>query len=63
MSQALALAEKGDAQVLRILLGHILPRRRELPLKTGSAFVYADRETGRVTTIFGYPTQKISQAR
>ena len=35
MSQALALAEKGDAQVLWILLGHILPRRRELPLKTG----------------------------
>jgi hypothetical protein len=35
VSQALALAEKGDAQVLRILLGHILPRRRELPLKTG----------------------------
>lgn len=35
MSQALALAEKGDAQVFRILLGHILPRRRELPLKTG----------------------------
>lgn len=28
----------------------------------GSAFVYADRETGRITTILGYPTQKISQA-
>ena len=28
----------------------------------GSAFVYADRVTGRVTTIFGYPTQKIAQA-
>ena len=27
----------------------------------GSAFVYADRETRRVTTILGYPTQKISQ--
>ena len=26
----------------------------------GSAFVYADRDTGRVTTI--YPTQKIAQA-
>jgi hypothetical protein len=25
----------------------------------GSAFIYADRETGRVTTILGYPTQKI----
>jgi hypothetical protein len=28
----------------------------------GSAFVYADRATGRVTTILGYPTQKIAQA-
>lgn len=29
----------------------------------GAAFVYADRDTGRVTTILGYPTQKIAQAR
>ncbi len=28
----------------------------------GPAFVYADRDTGRVTTIFGYSTQKIAQA-
>ena len=35
VSQALALAEKGDAPVLRILLAHILPRRREVPFKTG----------------------------
>jgi len=28
----------------------------------GSAFVYADRATGRVTTVLGYPTQKIAQA-
>ena len=27
----------------------------------GDAFVYADRDTGRVTTILGYPTQKIAQ--
>ena len=27
----------------------------------GSAFIYADRDTGRVTTILGYPTQKILQ--
>ena len=27
----------------------------------GPTFVYADRDTGRVTTIFGYPTQKIAQ--
>jgi hypothetical protein len=28
----------------------------------GPAFVYVDRDTGRVTTILGYPTQKIAQA-
>ena len=28
----------------------------------GPAFVYGDRDTGRVTTILGYPTQKIAQA-
>ena len=28
----------------------------------GSVFVYSDRDTGRVTTILGYPTQKIAQA-
>ena len=28
----------------------------------GTAFVYADRDTGRVTTILGYPTSKITQA-
>ena len=28
----------------------------------GSAFVYSDRDTGRVTTILGYPTQKIAKA-
>jgi len=27
----------------------------------GSAFVYTDRDTGRATTIIGYPTQKLSQ--
>ena len=28
----------------------------------GPTFVYADRHTGRVTTILGYPIQKIAQA-
>jgi hypothetical protein len=42
MTQALALAEKGDAPVLRILLSHILPRRQEPlpqigPLPMGTA--------------------------
>ena len=27
----------------------------------GRAFVYADREAGRIITIFGYPTAKIVQ--
>jgi len=27
----------------------------------GPAFVYADRDTGRVTTILGYPTEKLGQ--
>ena len=28
----------------------------------GAAFIYADRDTGRITTILGYPTQKIADA-
>jgi len=28
----------------------------------GPAFIYTDLDSGRVTTILGYPTQKISQA-
>ena len=28
----------------------------------GPAFIYTDRNTGRVITILGYPTQKITQA-
>jgi hypothetical protein len=27
----------------------------------GAAFVYMDRETGRLTTIHGYPTHKLTQ--
>ena len=27
----------------------------------GSAFVYSDRDTGRFTTILGYPTDQLSQ--
>jgi hypothetical protein len=27
----------------------------------GAAFVYIDRETGRLTTIHGYPTHKLIQ--
>lgn len=28
----------------------------------GSAFIYADRDSGRIRTIFGYPTQAIARA-
>ena len=28
---------------------------------TGSAFLYTDRDSRRVTTMFGYPTQKLAQ--
>ena len=28
----------------------------------GPAFIYSDRDTGRVITIIGYPTKKIAQA-
>jgi hypothetical protein len=28
----------------------------------GTAFIYADRDSGRLRTIFGYPTQTIAQA-
>ena len=28
----------------------------------GPAFIYSDRDTGRITTILGYPTQRIAQA-
>ena len=28
----------------------------------GPAFIYSDRQTGRVTAILGYPTKKIAQA-
>jgi hypothetical protein len=28
----------------------------------GAAFVYTDRDTGRTTTILGYPTDKLAQA-
>ena len=27
----------------------------------GNAFTYLDRDTGRVSTIFGYPTQRLAQ--
>ena len=29
----------------------------------GPAFIYIDRDSGRIRTILGYPTQKIAQAR
>lgn len=42
--KALVDAMKGDAQLLRTFLGHILPRRRDVPLKTGPLPVHTAEE-------------------
>src|SRR5580693_10072181 len=42
--KALVDAMKGDAQLLRALLGHILPRRRDAPVKTGPLPVHTAEE-------------------
>jgi hypothetical protein len=34
--QALVLALKGDVRMIKYLLGHLIPRRKEAPAKTGS---------------------------
>jgi hypothetical protein len=34
--QSLVVAMKGDHSMLRTLLGYVLPRRRDLPVKTGT---------------------------
>ena len=60
---ALRLARDGDAEPT-----HIEDTETTFAVQwtgeyriVGSAFVYADRDTGRATTILGYPTQKLSQ--
>jgi hypothetical protein len=42
--KALVEAMKGDAPLLRTLLGHILPRRRDAPVKTGPLPVHTAEE-------------------
>lgn len=42
--KALVDAMKGDAQLLRAFLGHILPRRRDAPVKTGPLPVHTAEE-------------------
>jgi hypothetical protein len=42
--KALVEAMKGDAQLLRAFLGHILPRRRDAPVKTGPLPVHTAEE-------------------
>jgi hypothetical protein len=44
--KALVEAMKGDAPLLRTLLGHILPRRRDAPVKTGPLPVHTAEELG-----------------
>ena len=46
---------------------HVRPKAHAEPLRPkgryridGPAFVYSDRESGRVVTILGYPTDKIA---
>jgi hypothetical protein len=42
--KALVEAMKGDAPLLRALLGHILPRRKDAPVKTGPLPVHTAEE-------------------
>ena len=44
------------------LLASLAASGQQTPVIDGAAFVYTDRKTGRVTTILGYPTQKIALA-
>jgi hypothetical protein len=60
---ALRLARDGDAEPT-----HIEDTETTFAIEwtgeyriEGSAFVYTDRHTGRATTIYGYPTQKLAQ--
>ena len=60
---ALRLARDGDAEPT-----HIEDTETTFAIEwtceyriEGSAFVYTDRDTGRATTIYGYPTQKLPQ--
>ena len=60
---ALRLARDGDAEPT-----HIEDTETTFAVEwtgeyriVGSAFVYTDRDTGRATTIFGYPTQNLPQ--
>ena len=44
VGKALVEAMKGDIQMLRTLLGHVLPRRRDAPVKTGPLPVHTAEE-------------------
>ncbi len=44
VGKALVEAMKGDIQMLRTLLGHVLPRRRDAPVKTGPLPVHTAAE-------------------
>jgi hypothetical protein len=44
VGKALVEAMKGDIQMLRTLVGHLLPRRRDVPVKTGPLPVHTTEE-------------------
>jgi len=61
---ALRLARQGDAERFHIEetdTSFAIDWKGHYRIK-GAAFVYTDRDTGRTTTILGYPTDKLAQA-
>ena len=61
---ALPLARQGDPEPFRIEetdSSFAIDWRGHYRIE-GKAFVYTDRDTGRTTTILGYPIDKIAQA-
>jgi hypothetical protein len=61
---ALRLARDGDPEPIHLKETHtsfVIGWKGHYHIE-GPAFIYSDRDTGRVTTIIGYPTKKIAQA-
>jgi hypothetical protein len=61
---ALRLARHGDAEPFHIeetATSFAIDWKGHYRIE-GAAFLYTERDTGRTTTILGYPTEKIAQA-
>ena len=59
---ALRLARQGDPEPFRIEeteTSFAIDWQGHYRIE-GAAFIYADRDTGRVTTVLGYPTDKLT---